>query len=309
MKVLITGGSGLVGSELTKLLKSAGYEVVWLSRNAGIKNGITCYKWDYKSDFIDPKAFEGVTYIIHLAGAGVFEKRWSEEFKKEILDSRVNTTELLIKKAAEFTSVKACICASAIGIYGNSYNTTLLNENASLGNDFLADVTKKWESAISKFNTTQIRRVILRVGIVLAKEGGALPSIVTPVKYFIGSPLASGKQIISWIHIKDLCSMFLKSLQDETMTGVYNAVAPNPVSNKEFTQTAAKIIHKPILMPHVPAFALEILLGKQKAASVIQGIAVSSSKIEAIGFKFSYPTIESALNDLLNQNSKKSMKL
>ena len=299
MKVLITGGSGLVGSELTKLLIHTGYEVVWLSRNSGVKNGITCYKWDYKNDFIDPKAFEGVTYIVHLAGAGVFEKRWSEEYKREILDSRVKATELLIKKATEFTSIKACVCASAIGIYGNSYNTIPLNENADLGNDFLANITKKWESSIDKFKRTPIRTVDLRIGIVLAKEGGALQSIVAPIKYFIGSPLASGKQIISWIHIQDLCGMILKSIQDDTMTGIYNAVGPNPVSNKVFTEVAAKTINKPILMPNVPSFALELILGKQKAASVIQGIAVSSSKIQASGFEFTYPTIESALNDLL----------
>lgn len=299
MKVLITGGSGLVGSKLTKLLTNTGYEVVWLSRNSGVKNGVTCYKWDYKNNFIDPKAFEGVTHIVHLAGAGVFEKRWSEEYKKEILDSRVKATELLIKKAAEFSSIKACVCASAIGIYGNSYNTIPLNENADLGNDFLAEVTQKWELALDKFKTTAIRTVELRIGIVLAKEGGALQSIIAPIKYFIGSPLASGKQIISWIHIQDLCGMILKSIQDETMTGVYNAVGPNPVSNKEFTEVAAKIINKPLLMPNVPTFALELVLGKQKAASVVQGIAVSSSKIESSGFRFSYPTIESALNDLL----------
>jgi uncharacterized protein (TIGR01777 family) len=301
MKVLITGGSGLVGSELTKLLIHAGYEVVWLSRSSGVKNGITCYAWDYKSDFIDTKAFEGVTYIVHLAGAGVFDKRWSDAFKKEIIDSRVKATELLIKKASEFSSIKACICASAIGIYGNSYNTILLKEDAHLGDDFLANVTKEWELAISKFATTSIRTVELRIGIVLAKKGGALTSIVAPIKYFIGSPLASGKQIISWIHIQDLCNMILKSIQDDTMTGVYNAVAPNPVSNKEFTHLAAKIIKKPILLPHVPPVALQIILGKQKAASVIQGIAVSSSKIQSSGFEFSYSTIEKALNDLLKK--------
>lgn len=299
MKVLITGGSGLVGSELTKLLIHKGHEVVWLSRNSGVKNGITSYKWDYKNDFIDTKAFEGVSYIVHLAGAGVFEKRWSAAYKKEIADSRVKATELLIRKATEFPLIKACVCASAIGIYGNSYNTIPLNEDADLGDDFLADITKKWELAINQFKTTSIRTVKLRIGIVLAKEGGALPSIVTPIRYFIGSPLASGNQIISWIHIQDLCGMILKSIEDETMAGVYNAVGPNPVSNKVFTELAAKIINKPIFMPHVPSFALQLILGKQKSASVIQGIAVSSSKIQSSGFKFSYPTIESALNDLL----------
>ncbi|WP_018343181.1 TIGR01777 family oxidoreductase [Cytophaga aurantiaca] len=297
MKVLITGGSGLVGSELTKLLINAGYEVVWLSRNSGVKKGITCYKWDYKNDYIDAKAFEDVTYVVHLAGAGVFEKRWSSEFKKEIADSRIKATELLVRKAAEFISIKAFICASAIGIYGNSYNTSPLGEDAILGNDFLADVTKKWEHTTSKFKDIG-RTIQLRIGIVLAKEGGAYPTMMMPIKYFVGSPLASGKQIISWIHILDVCRIILKSIEDDTMTGAYNVVAPNPVSNKEFTLAAAKKINKPILMPNVPSIALEILLGKQKAASVIQGIPVSSSKIEASGFEFSFPTLGSALDDL-----------
>lgn len=301
MKVLITGGSGLVGSELTRLLINEGYEVSWLSRTEGVKNGIMRYKWDYKNDFIDSKAFEGVTYIVHLAGAGVFEKRWSDAFKKEIADSRIKATELLVKKAAGFRSIKACICASAIGIYGNSYHTIPLDEKAELGKDFLAEVTKKWELATRKFEDIPVRTVQLRIGIVLSTEGGAFPTIMRPIKYFIGSPLGSGKQMISWIHITDVCKIILKSIQDESMTGVYNAVAPNPVSNKEFTHAVAQKIHKPIVLPHVPSFALELLLGKQKAASVIEGISVSSFKIQASGFEFSYSTLESALNDLVKK--------
>lgn len=299
MKVLITGGSGLVGTQLTKLLIKNNYDVVWLGRKSGIQNGITCYKWDYKNEYIDLKAFDGVTHIVHLAGAGVFDARWSSSYKQEIINSRVLATELLIKASSAFTSIKTCICASAIGIYGNSFNTELLKEEAELGKDFLAEVTKKWEIATEGFDSKNIRKVNYRIGIVLAKEGGALQSIAKPIKYFIGSPLASGKQIISWIHIEDLCRMILKGLQDDTLTGIYNAVAPNPVSNGKFTEMIGKVIKRPLIMPHVPSFALKIILGSEKAASVIQGISVSSSKIETSGFDFKYPILEDALKDLL----------
>ncbi|WP_299251779.1 TIGR01777 family oxidoreductase [uncultured Cytophaga sp.] len=299
MTVLITGGSGLVGSKLTQILLNKGYKVVWLSRNAGIKQGITCFKWDYKNNYIDRNAFEGVTHIVHLAGAGVFDHKWSTSYKKEITDSRIKATEVLIEAASAYQAIKTWVCASAIGIYGNSMNAAPQFETSSLGSDFLAEVTKKWEAATSKVNKTNARLVQIRIGIVLAKEGGALPSMITPINYFIGSPLASGKQIISWIHIEDLCSILTKGLEDETMLGVYNAVSPNPVSNETFTKIAGSIMNKPLFMPHVPKFVLETILGKERAASVVEGISVSSQKIEQTAFKFKFPNLKEALNDLL----------
>jgi len=299
MKVLITGGSGLIGTELTKLLKSREIEVVWLSRTPGLKNGIVSYAWDYKSNFIDRVAFDGVTHIVHLAGAGVFEKRWSTAYKKEIYESRILTTQLLAKETANINSIQAFICSTAIGIYGNSMNESLLDEKAPAGTDFLARVTKDWEFASSPFEERNVRTVKIRTGIVLAKHTGALPAMVKPIRLGIGSPLASGKQIISWIHINDLCEIFARAIVDSTIYGTFNGVAPNPVSNKTFTQNAADVLGKKILFPNVPKFVMNIVLGKEKAASVVEGIAASASKIQKQGFVFTYPNIKEALADLL----------
>jgi uncharacterized protein (TIGR01777 family) len=297
--VLITGGSGLVGSKLTQILLKGGYKVIWLSRVAGIKSGITCFKWDYKNNFIDPKVFEGVSHIVHLAGAGVFDHKWSNSYKKEIIDSRTKATEVLISAASAFPAIKTWVCASAIGIYGNSMDNKLHGETDSEGKDFLATVTKQWEHATSKVEPINARLVQIRIGIVLAKEGGALPSMVSPIKYFIGAPLASGRQMISWIHIEDLCSIITKGLEDPSMHGVYNAVAPNPISNEVFTKTAAEIMKKPLFMPNIPAFVLASILGKERSASVTQGIMVASLKIEQTGFKFKFTHLKEALIELL----------
>jgi uncharacterized protein (TIGR01777 family) len=299
MKVLITGGSGLIGTELTKLLKSREIEVVWLSRTPGIKNGITTYAWDYKKNFIDHAAFESVTHIVHLAGAGVFDKRWSSAYKKEIYDSRIRTTQLLVKATADINSIQAFICGTAIGVYGNSMNEVLLNENDSAGADFLARVTKDWELASKPLEERNIRTVKIRTGIVLAKQTGALPEMIKPIKLGIGSPLASGKQIISWIHIEDLCEIFTRAIIDPTIFGIFNGVAPHPVSNATFTKAAADILGKRLLFPNVPKFVMNMVLGKEKAASVVEGIAASASKIQKQGFVFKYPNIKEALTDLL----------
>lgn len=300
MKILITGGSGMVGSQLTKILKNKGIEVVWLSRTAGSKNGIQSFKWDYKAKFIDTNAFDGITHLVHLAGAGVFDKRWSLSYKKEIYESRIKTTELLADYLPKMQQLKAVICGTAIGIYGNSLQTIPLEENANNGTDFLAKTTVDWEKAADLFEMSGIRTVKIRTGIVLAKDIGALPAIIQPIKSYIGSPLASGEQIISWIHLEDLCNIFVKAIEDERMAGSYNGVAPAPVSNKVFTVTAAKILKKPLILPNVPSLALNIILGKEKADSVIKGISVSASKIQQEGFIFKYPTIDTALNNLLS---------
>ncbi|MBC7451502.1 MAG: TIGR01777 family protein [Cytophagales bacterium] len=300
MKVLITGGSGLVGSRLTELLTAKGIEVVWLSRKAGIRNGIVSYEWSYKKKNIDPEAFNGVTHIIHLAGAGVFDKRWTDEYKKEIIDSRIETTKLLFEHIESMDLVSSFISGSAIGWYGNRMDDKRMVESDAPGSDFLANVTKQWEAAADVFTTKGIRTVKIRIGIVLAKEGGALPAMLAPVKLSIGSPLASGKQMVAWIHIDDLCGIFMKALEDTSMQGVYNGVAPNPLPNALFMRTCADVIKKPFFMPRVPALILELILGKEKAMSLIQGINVSSEKVEAKGYAFKFRDLAAALKDILD---------
>ena len=299
MKVLITGGSGLVGTRLTQLITDKGIEVVWLSRKAGIKNGIICYEWDYKKGTIDPRVFEGVTHIIHLAGAGVFDKAWSNSYRKEIEDSRIETTRLLFKNIDLIKHLSAFICSSAIGWYGNTMEDKEMFESDSPAADFLAVITQKWEQTADLFQDKGIRTVKIRIGIVLSEKGGALPSMLLPVKFGFGSPIASGKQVISWIHIDDLCEIFIKALEDETMNGIFNAVAPNPVDNKEFMKLSATTLKKSFFMPNVPGIILRIVLGNDKSMSVIKGIRVSSQKIQKKGYSFRFPDLKSALENLI----------
>ncbi|HCW07495.1 MAG TPA: TIGR01777 family protein [Cytophagales bacterium] len=295
-KILITGASGLIGKKLTELLLLNNYEVVHLGRSK--KQGkVASFIWDIEKKMIDPNAFEKVDTIIHLAGANVGEKRWTEKRKKEILDSRIQSTFLLkefLQKKAH--SVKTFISASAIGYYGFE-GDRIFQEDDKPGNDFLARVTKGWEDAVDEINMLGIRVVKIRIGIVLSKEGGALKEIAKPISFGVGSPIGSGQQYLSWIHIHDLCLIFVKAIEDEKMNGAYNA-ASSWINNKDLTQLIAKILRKPLWMPNVPSFALKFILGEM-AQIVMNGSKVSSKKISQTGFKFQFNEIENALRNLL----------
>jgi len=299
MKVLITGGSGLVGTRLTHFLTNKGIEVVWLSRKSGTHNNIVSYEWDYKKGKIDTEVFKDVTHIVHLAGAGVFDKSWTSNYKKEIIDSRIETTRLLFEHIASMKKLTAFICSSAIGWYGNSLGNKKMIESDPPSYDFLSEVAVKWEQAADQFQTKDIRTVKIRIGIALSEKGGALQSMLLPVKFGFGSPLASGKQIISWIHLDDLCGIFIKALEEDIMKGIYNAVAPEPVQNREFMQQCAYAMGRPFFLPHVPETILNIVLGKEKSKSVTQGINVSSEKIQKQDYLFLYPDLNSALKNLI----------
>lgn len=293
-KIVITGGSGLVGKHLTSLLVQSGYEVAHIGRKSYITNGLICYEWNIDKGYIDPKALENTGYIIHLAGAGVADKRWTDARKKEIYESRIQSTRLLVNYLNQTPhQVKALIGTSAIGIYGNDTNNA--NENSPAASTFLGKVCSDWESETLKAN---LRTCIIRVGIVLAKEGGFIPEVAAPIKKLVGAALGSGKQYVSWIHIHDLCHIYLKAIQDSSIQGVYNAVAPNPVTNKELTQLLAKKLHRPILLPPVPTFALNLLFGEM-ASMLVANQKVSAEKIVSSGFQFSYPQLEQALDNLL----------
>jgi len=296
--VLISGGTGLLGNNLTLHLQSKGYEVRYLSRNSGEKNGIKCFRWDIHKGEIDADAFTSVDHIIHLAGAGVADKRWTDDYKKEILESRTYSTALLCKTLKEQDhQIKSFVSASAVGIYGNR-GEELIDEESEVADDFLAQVCVAWEDEIFKIQELGIRTAAIRIGIVLSEKGGALPQLITPIKMFVGAPLGSGNQYMPWIHIDDLSEMFIKAIEDEQINGVYNGVAPHPVTNKVLTKSIASRVSRPVFPIHVPNFALKVITG-EFADSLIGGARVSSRKVEKAGFTFAYPDIDAALNHLL----------
>lgn len=298
-KILITGASGLVGTRLTELLVDQGYDVCHLGRSK--KSGkIKSFVWNIETGAFDKSALAGVTSIIHLAGAGVADKRWTKKRKQEILQSRIKSTALLfdvLKNTAH--GVESIVSASAIGYYGFSESGEVFTEDAESGSGFLADVTKQWEREVDKFNLLNLRTVKLRIGIVLSDEGGALVQMAMPIKLGVGSPLATGKQFLSWIHIDDLCLMFIKAIEDTRMRGAFNATTAW-ASNKELTSAIAKVVHKPIWLPNVPAFMLRLIVGEM-ADVIINGSKVTSQKIQQFGFVPKYPSLQSALINLLHK--------
>ncbi|MGV3538760.1 MAG: TIGR01777 family oxidoreductase [Rufibacter sp.] len=301
-KILIAGGTGLLGTRLAEMLIDSGYEVALLSRSPGKNSHYKTFRWDVANGFIDEKAIKYPDYIINLAGNSVAGEKWTAARKKEILDSRLLSTNLLCKYLAETPHhVKGFLASSAVGIYGNSGERLVLEES-SYGSDFLAEVCKQWEQASWQVHNLGIRTVIFRIGIVLSNKGGALPQIAKPVKMLAGAPLGSGKQFMSWIHIDDMCRLFIKAVEEPQYTGVYNAVAPHPVTNEVLTKTLAKVMHKPMVFPNVPAFGLKLMLGEMSEV-VLNSNLVSANKVLQTGFTFEYNTIEEALESLYNKDS------
>lgn len=290
--ILITGGSGLVGKEITKILESKDYSVAWMSRSSQSQKS---FIWNVEKQQIDPEAIEWADAIIHLAGTGVAEKRWTPERKKDILESRTHSTQLLYKTIEKSRKRPSTfISASAVGFYGFNTGTNLIDENSPPGSDFLAEVVIALENEVKKMEALDLRTVILRIGIVLDEVGGALGEMLKPP---VAAPLGSGDQWMSWIHIEDLARMFVFSLEKTTLQGVFNAVAPNPATNQQLTQAAAKAKGKIYIGIGVPGFALKLVLGEM-AALVLGGNRVSSQKIQKAGFEFEFPDLEPALKDL-----------
>jgi uncharacterized protein (TIGR01777 family) len=298
-KILITGASGLVGTRLTELLEGAGHQVVHLGR-AKKTGARPVFTWDIEKGVIDEEAFAGVNAIVHLAGAGVADKPWTPKRKLEILESRTKSTALLAKYMKHQPQIKTVVSASAIGYYGFGLSDHEFTEASNPGTDFLAQVVRAWEEEVNGIENKRI--VKLRIGIVLSEKGGALKEMAKPIKMFVGAPLGTGKQLMSWIHIDDLCGMFIKAVEDETMNGVYNATGPYAVTNKELTQQMAKALHRPLLLPPIPSFVLITLLGEM-ANLVLYGLNVSSTKIQKAGFTFSYPTLELVIANLLGKRA------
>jgi uncharacterized protein (TIGR01777 family) len=302
--VLITGGTGLVGKALGQALLEKGYTVIILSRQPGKKSAVANLSyaaWDAEKQTIDEVAISSADYIIHLAGAGVADKRWTKKRKQEIIDSRVNSSRLIVDSLAMISNkVKAVISASAIGWYGADPaipNPKPFEENNPADETFLGNTCKLWEESIKPVTQLGKRLVKLRIGIVLSNDGGALSEFKKPLQFGVAAILGNGKQIISWIHIDDLVRMFIASIEKSGMNGVYNAVAPVPVSNKELTIQLAKSRKKFFIPVHVPSFLLKLMLGEM-SIEVLKSATVSSNKIELTGFSFKFPTVTTALSNL-----------
>lgn len=289
-KILITGGTGLVGQRLTHLLLAKKHDVVILSRNPKKTNE---FKWDLSKDYIDDEAFENVDFIIHLAGAGIADKRWSDKRKQVIIDSRVKTANLLFKKVNELNvNLKGFISASGSNYYGAKTTDNIYIEKDKPGEDFLGEVCVKWEKAALQFKELNTPVTILRTGIVLSTQGGALDKMITPVI----SPLGSGKQYMPWIHIDDLCEMYIYSIE-KNISGIFNAIAPESYSNKTFSKILAKAVKRPFLPLNVPGFLLKLVFG-ELAIILLEGSRLSSKKIEKNKYSFRFDSLEKALNNL-----------
>lgn len=303
MNICITGGTGLIGKQLTKILTNKGYRVLILTRKAQKDTeSVRFAYWNPEDHSIDASAVAACDYIIHLAGAGVADKRWSEKRKQEILNSRTQSSALLVSALEKNKgNIKAVISSSAIGWYGPDAvtNPKSFIETDPSSADFLGTTCKQWEESIEPVTQSGIRLVKLRTGIVLSNNGGALKEFKKPLKFGLATILGNGQQIISWIHIDDLCRMFLHAIENETMSGSYNAVAPKPVSNKTLTLAlAGKMRGKAFITVPVPSFVLKIVLGEM-SIEVLKSTTVSSSKIRNAGFQFLYPSIDAALNELI----------
>ncbi|MDH6254029.1 uncharacterized protein (TIGR01777 family) [Chryseobacterium sp. H1D6B] len=295
--VLITGAGGAIAKELSKKIENE-YTVRFLTRKKKHDNE---YEWDIKKGTIDESAFENISHIIHLAGANISEKRWTAERKKEIISSRTDSAKLILNTLKKKNiKLKSFISASGINIYGTKTTEKIFKEDDAKGNDFLSEVVILWEKAADHFyeeNLTE-RVVKIRTAVVLSEHEGALAKMAVPIKFYIGSPLGSGKQYMPWIHIKDIISVYEYVLKNVNMKGAYNASSPQHTTNENFTKNTAEVLKKPLFMPNLPGFILKLIFG-ELAVVLLEGSRVSSQKIQGEGFQFQFPELKAALEDLL----------
>lgn len=294
MKILITGGSGLLGSSLTQKLLSENIDVVHLTREKNSKNDVKNYLWNWGKNEIDERCFNGITHIIHLAGAGIAEKAWTQKRKNTIVKSRVLTARLLHSKIESLNiDLKAFISASAVGFYGAQVSEKEFNESDVSYEDFMGNCCKQWENAADLF--IPISRVVkLRLGVILDKDFGALPRIARMIKNRIGSPLGTGNQYMPWIHIDDAVEIFYKAIRNNEYSGVYNAVSTENITNSILTKSVGRVLNRKIWLPNVPSFILRFLYGEM-SDTILKGVKVSNKKIKNLGFKFKYNKIDEAL--------------
>ncbi len=301
MKILITGATGLLGKELSSLLIANKISINYLSSSKTKiinKPNYQGFYWNPDEGKIDENCFIGVDAIIHLAGATI-AKRWTNAYKQEIIESRVLSSNLLfntLKKNPQ--QVQQIISASGTAIYPDSFDSVYSETETKITDGFLSNVVIKWEQSVDQFQLLNIKVCKVRTGIVYAKNGGALQEIIKPIKLGFGSSFGSGKQIQSWIHINDIVNIYCFLLKNNS-TGVYNAVAPETISDENLTKLIAKILKKPLFMPNIPRFLMQLILGDMSEL-LFTNKNISSQKIISEGFEFQFPDIDSALNNILN---------
>lgn len=293
--VLITGASGYISGHLQQKLKTKGYKVRTLTTNMLNSNVEDCFYWNPENQDINRKAFDSVDYIIHLAGTNIGSGRWTKKRKKLILDSRVNSTKFLFNRVQLYKiPLKAFISASATGYYGTVTSDAIFDEEAPAAHDFLGNVCFQWESEADRFKELGIRTLKIRTGLVLSNDAPAMKKMLIPIKLCMGSSLGSGKQYVPWIHLDDLCEIYLRAIEDKTFTGAYNAVAPQHTTNKELMKTLSKKLKKPFWLPSVPAFLLKIIFGEM-ANLLLKGSRVEPKKLMEAGFEYRFPEVKQIL--------------
>lgn len=300
MTILITGATGLVGQELVRLLLQNGHVIHYLSTSKSKLVSNSNYKgfhWNPKTAEIDADSLTNVEVIVHLAGANV-AKKWTKSYKQEIVESRVLSTKLLYQTLQKTPNqVKQIVSASAIGIYPDSLTNVYHETDSTVDDSFLGNLVKKWENEVSQFEKLDIIVSKIRIGIVLAKNGGALQEMAKPITYGFGAAFGSGKQYQSWIHIYDLAAIFYHVIDNE-LPGIYNGVSPYPVTNAVLTTAIAKTLEKPLFLPNIPQFVMKIILGEMHQI-LFSSQHVSCRKILDDKFQFKYASLDKALIDLL----------
>ena len=298
--VLLAGGSGLIGKHLSKMLKPSGYEVRILTRSP--KNPGD-FAWDPLQGSIDIKALEGVHYVVNLTGAGIADKRWTASRKKLLVDSRVASLNTLSNAlVTQKHKPRAFVSASAIGYYGNSGEQKMSEDDAPANGGFMVDCCQQWEAPVQSISGLGIRTTTLRIGIVLSTEGGALAETIKPMRFGLAAYFGNGKAWWSWIHIDDVCRMMIWALENATVSGVYNAVAPNPIRGKELIRQTVRALHKAAIVLPAPAFALRLVFGEM-ADVLLNSNYILSRKTEEAGFEYAYPKIEEALRAIFSKSA------
>ena len=298
-KILISGATGLVGKKLSKKLHERGYKVEILVRSKDQESDFKSYLWNYEKDFLEEGALDNTYIFIHLAGATI-SKRWTESYKKEIYNSRINSAQFIYEQMQKQNiHPEAVISSSAAGIYGQTTSHTIFTEKDPAADDFLGKVCKNWEEKALQFRNLGSRVVCVRTSTVLSEKGGALEVLKKPIELNVGAVLGTGDQYFPWIHIDDLVNIYVKAVECVTIDGAYNASAPDFVTNKILTKTIADHLGKTIWLPNIPKFVIKTALGEMSVLA-LEGSRISPDKIINEGFKFAYERLDSALADVLD---------